>query len=65
MLGGGGSGLLGAIGDALKSWRTMLPPVMARALAEVFLEQGATIYALRTYQIGGYDPDVEPIVPSV
>ncbi len=65
VLGGGGSGLLGAIGDALKSWRTMLPPVMARALAEVFLEQGATIYALRTYQVGGHDPDVEPIVPNV
>ncbi|MFQ3663837.1 MAG: hypothetical protein SNJ69_15795 [Chloroflexaceae bacterium] len=65
VLGGGGSGLLGAIGDVMKSWRTMLPPVMARALAEVFIEQGATIYALRTYQVGGDDPDVEPIVPNV
>jgi predicted Abi (CAAX) family protease len=58
-------GVFGTIGAAVKSWRTMLPPVAARALAEVFVEAGATIYVLRTYQVGGHDPDIEPIVPNI
>lgn len=62
---GGGDGPLGTIGSALKSWRTLLPPVAARALAEAFLEQGASIYVLRTYQVGGDDPDIAPIMPNV
>lgn len=64
-LGGEGGGIFGTIGDAVKSWRTMLPPVAARSLAEVFLDHGGAIYVLRTYQVGGNDPDVEPIVPNV
>lgn len=65
VLGGGGEGIIGSIGNAVKSWRTMLPPVAARALAEVCLEQGATIYVLRTFQVGGDDPEIEPIVPNI
>lgn len=64
-LGSEGGGIFGTIGDAVKSWRTMLPPVAARSLAEVFLDHGGAIYVLRTYQVGGNDPDVEPIVPNV
>jgi predicted Abi (CAAX) family protease len=62
---GESEGIFGTIGKAVSSWRTMLPPVAARAIAEVFLENGATIWVLRTYQVGGDDPDVEPIVPNV
>ncbi len=62
---GEGGGIFSTIGDAVKSWRTMLPPVAARSLAEVFLDQGGVVYVLRTYQVGGNDPDVEPIVPNV
>ncbi len=64
-LGSEGGGIFGTIGDAVKSWRTMLPPVAARSLAEVFLDHGGAIYVLRTYQVGGNDPDVEPIVPNI
>lgn len=56
---------LSTIGDVLKSWRTMLPPVAVRSFADVFLERRATIYVLRTHQIGGDDPELEPIVPHM
>ncbi|NTU80094.1 MAG: hypothetical protein HGA45_11925 [Chloroflexales bacterium] len=64
-LGDSGDSLLGSLGKAVTSWRTMLPPVAARAIAEVFLEYGGSIWVLRTYQVGGDDPAVEPIVPNV
>ncbi|MFV9505031.1 MAG: hypothetical protein AB4911_10760 [Oscillochloridaceae bacterium umkhey_bin13] len=65
-LGGDGpGGLISGLGKAVSSWRTMLPPVAARAMAEVFLECGGSIWVLRTFQVGGIDPDVEPIVPNV
>lgn len=65
VLGGAAGGIVGTIGKAAASWRTMLPPVAARALTEAFLKHGATAYVLRTFQVGGHDPDVEPIVPNV
>jgi predicted Abi (CAAX) family protease len=57
--------LLRNIGLALRTWRTMIPPVAARALAGVFLKHGATAMVLRTYQVGGVDPDIAPYVPNV
>lgn len=62
---GDADGVIGTLGKVVSSWRTMLPPVAARAIAEVFLEHGASIWVLRTYQVGGDDPDVEPVVPNV
>ncbi|HMQ30577.1 MAG TPA: hypothetical protein PKD53_07595 [Chloroflexaceae bacterium] len=58
-------GVLGNLGKAMSSWRTMLPPVAARAIAEVFFKAGASAWALRTYQAGGDDPSIEPYVPNV
>ena len=66
VLGGGGNdGLLGSLSKAVASWRTMLPPVAARALAEVFLEHGASAWVLRSAQVGGHDSSIEPFVPNV
>lgn len=66
VLGGGEpDGLLGSLGRAVGSWRTMLPPVAARAIAEVFFKHGGSAWALRTYQVGGHDPSVAPFVPNV
>lgn len=65
MLGGVDDGLLGTLGKAVGSWRTMLPPVAARAILEVFLERGASAWVLRTYQVGGDDPTIAPYVPNV
>jgi predicted Abi (CAAX) family protease len=34
-------------------------------MAEVFVERGASIWVLRSYQVGGEDPTIEPYVPNV
>lgn len=47
----------------LGSWRTMLPRFASDTVVKIFLNHGASVWVLRTNQIGGYDPDIEPIVP--
>lgn len=48
----------------LKSWRTMLPRLAHETVAEVLLKLGASLWVLRTNQVGGFDPDIEPIAPT-
>ncbi|XWK89533.1 MAG: CAAX protease [Phormidium sp.] len=48
----------------LGSWRTLLPRVASDAIAQIFLKYGASIWVLRTNQIGGYDRDIQPIAPT-
>ena len=48
----------------LISWRTLLPRLASETIAKQFLDQGAVIWVLRTNQVGGYDPDIEPIAPT-
>jgi predicted Abi (CAAX) family protease len=48
----------------LISWRTLLPRLAGETIARQFLRQGALVWILRTTQVGGYDPDIEPIVPT-
>ncbi|MEX0271077.1 hypothetical protein AB3R30_18225 [Leptolyngbyaceae cyanobacterium UHCC 1019] len=38
--------------------------VGSEAIAKQFLDQGATLWVLRTNQIGGDNPDIEPIAPT-
>ncbi len=45
------------------SWRTLLPCVAFKAISQVFIEQGASAWVLRTNQIGGDEPDIEPLAP--
>ncbi|MCU0546151.1 MAG: CAAX protease [Oscillatoriaceae cyanobacterium Prado104] len=45
------------------SWRTMLPRKASDAIVHEFLKYGASVWVLRTNQIGGNDPDIEPIAP--
>ncbi len=49
--------------SGLTSWRTLLPRLACDRIAQVFLQQGASVWVLRTNQVGGYDPDIEPIAP--
>ncbi len=44
----------------LSSWRTITPLWASNAVAEVFLEHGASAWVLRTNQVGNYDPDMLP-----
>lgn len=48
----------------LGSWRTMLPRMSSETITKLFIEQGALVWLLRTNQVGGYDPDIEPIAPT-
>ena len=47
----------------LGSWRTMLPRLASDTIVKIFLEQGASVWVLRTNQVGGDNPDIEPIAP--
>ncbi|BAU10920.1 hypothetical protein LEP3755_14120 [Leptolyngbya sp. NIES-3755] len=47
----------------LGSWRTLLPRKASDAIVKAFLDQGASVWVLRTNQAGGYDPEIEPIAP--
>jgi predicted Abi (CAAX) family protease len=58
-------GMVGKLRKAAGSWRTMLPPIAARSLCEVLFKYGASAWVLRTYQVGGHDPTIEPFVPNV
>jgi predicted Abi (CAAX) family protease len=47
----------------LGSWRMLLPRKASDTIVQAFLEYGASVWVLRTNQVGGYDPDIEPIPP--
>ncbi|WNZ22035.1 CAAX protease [Leptolyngbya sp. NK1-12] len=47
----------------LGSWRTLLPRLASDTVVRIFLQFDASVWVLRTNQIGGYDPDIEPIAP--
>ncbi|MBD3885553.1 CAAX protease [Phormidium tenue FACHB-886] len=48
----------------LISWRTLLPRLASETIVNLFLQQNAAVWILRTNQVGGYDPDIEPIAPT-
>ncbi|KJH71575.1 CAAX amino protease [Aliterella atlantica] len=48
---------------SLLSWRTILPRLTSDEVVETFIEQGGSAWVLRTNQVGGLDPDIEPIAP--
>lgn len=47
----------------LGSWRTLFPRKASDAVVQEFLKYGASVWVLRTNQVGGHDPDIEPIAP--
>ncbi|MBP1468843.1 hypothetical protein EYB53_024240 [Candidatus Chloroploca sp. M-50] len=64
----GGSADMGGLANlftALRSWRTMLPSVAARTLVAIFLRHGAAAWVLDTYQCGGVNPHISPVMPNV
>ena len=50
--------------NALTSWRSLLPRLANDSLAKTFLSYGASLWLLQTYQVGGWDKDIEPIAPT-
>jgi predicted Abi (CAAX) family protease len=54
---------LQTLARAVVSWRTVLPRVASDSITECFLQQGATAWMLRTNQLGGLNPQIEPLAP--
>ena len=50
--------------DALASWRSVFPRLAHDIMAMIFLQLGATVWIIRANQIGGDDPDIEPVAPT-
>ena len=48
----------------LGSWRTMLPRLASDTIVKIFLQAGASVWVLRTNQVGGFDPEIEPVAPN-
>ncbi|MGF1517073.1 MAG: CAAX protease [Nodosilinea sp.] len=47
----------------LGSWRTVFPRKASDVVVHRFLKYGASAWVLRTSQVGGHDPDIEPMAP--
>jgi len=54
---------LKTLARGLVSWRTVLPRVASDSITQCFLRQGATAWMLRTNQLGGENPQIEPLAP--
>ncbi|WP_448562156.1 CPBP family glutamic-type intramembrane protease [Trichothermofontia sp.] len=49
----------------LLSWQSMLPRRAQDEISRIFLEQGADLWFLRSNQVGGWDPNIYPIAPTL
>jgi predicted Abi (CAAX) family protease len=53
------------LASTLLSWRSMLPRGGHDVVARIFLEHNAKLWFIRTNQLGGLDPDILPVAPTV
>ena len=51
--------------NTLLSWRSMMPRRAHDELSRTFLEHGAQLWFLRTNQVGGWDPEIAPVSPTL
>jgi predicted Abi (CAAX) family protease len=49
----------------LMSWRTMLPRGAQDGIGKIFSSYGAGIWFLNTFQVGGWNPDIFPLAPTI
>jgi predicted Abi (CAAX) family protease len=49
----------------LMSWRTMLPRGAQDGIGKIFSSHGAGIWFLNTFQVGGWNPDIFPLAPTI
>ncbi|MEH1937215.1 MAG: CPBP family glutamic-type intramembrane protease [Nostoc sp.] len=54
-----------SIWAGLTTWRTIMPRLAHDDLAAIFLKHGAIMQVLRTNQVGGWQPNITPIAPTV
>ena len=53
-----------SIWAGLTSWRTIMPRQAQDELAALFLKQGAKLWFLQTFQVGGWNPKILPLAPT-
>lgn len=63
--GAGDLGNRATIRNALLSWRSILPRQAHDEVSRILLNAGAQLWFLRTNQVGGLDPTIEPTAPTV
>ncbi len=51
--------------NTLDSWNSMLPRQGHDQVSQIFLDHGASLWFLRTNQIGGENPGIEPVAPTI
>jgi predicted Abi (CAAX) family protease len=52
------------LANTLLSWQSMLPRVSHDVISQLFLEQGGSLWFLRTNQVGGNMPEILPLAPT-
>nr|WP_242040718.1 abortive infection protein [Coleofasciculus sp. FACHB-1120] len=57
-------GTLTTILKAATTWRTMLPRRAHDEIATILLNNGATLWVIRTNQVGGFNSDIVPRAPT-
>ena len=53
-----------ALFKTLASWRSLLPRWANDRIAMIFLQLGASLWVQRSNQVGGLNPDIEPLAPT-
>ena len=51
--------------NTIDSWNSMLPRQGHDQVSQIFLDRGASLWFLRMNQIGGEDPGIEPVAPTI
>ena len=49
---------------AITTWRTVMPRQVHDEIATILLKNGASLWVIRTNQVGGFDPDIVPCAPT-
>ncbi|MBP0020839.1 MAG: CPBP family intramembrane metalloprotease [Cyanobacteria bacterium SBLK] len=51
--------------NVILSWRSLFPRRVHDEIANIFLDNGASLWVLRTNQVGGFDAATSPLAPTV
>ncbi len=51
--------------NIILSWRSLFPRRVHDEIANIFLDNGASLWLIRSNQVGGVDPDILPLAPTV
>ena len=61
---GAANNIISNLFEGITTWRTMIPRRAQDEIATILLKNGATLWVLRTNQVGGLDPDITPRAPT-